>query len=215
MDTPSPYQTPQTQMPPQPPRDVPDVMLQEPGAIKTFGVLHLVIAGYGILMGLFSLLGTVFFQGLSKNLLSPRGAAGPSGSEQEMAMMNYMNEMQVFTYVSLAFSMILSVLLIIAGIGLLKGRESGRVMSLRYAWASLVTKAITFAFTIAVVMPATKRMTDTLYQGLPGNMGNTMGSFMQYSQLITILFTCIYPIIVLVVMKGQKIKEYMAARAAM
>jgi hypothetical protein len=131
-----------------------------------------------------------------------------------MAMMNYMNEMQVFTYVSLAFSMILSVLLIIAGIGLLKGRESGRVMSLRYAWASLVTKAITFAFTIAVVMPATKRMTDTLYQGLPGNMGNTMGSFMQYSQLITILFTCIYPIIVLVVMKGEKIKQYMAARAA-
>lgn len=214
MDTPSPYQTPQTQMPPQPPRDVPDVMLREPGAIKTFGVLHLVIAGYGILMGVISLVSTIFFQGLSKSLTTPRGAAGPSGADQEMAMMNYMNDLKVYTYVSLAFTFLLAVLLIIAGIGLLKGRESGRVMSLRYAWASLVTKAITFAITIAVVMPATKRMTDTLYQGLPGKMGDTMGSFMQYSQLVTILFTCIYPIIVLVVMKGEKIKEYMAARAA-
>ncbi len=190
------------------------MILHEPGAIKTFGVLHLVIAGYGILMGVISLVGTVFFQGLSKSLATPRGVAGPSGADQEMAMTNYMNELQVFTYVSLAFSMVLAVLLILAGIGLLKGRESGRVMSLRYAWASLVTKAITFAFTIAVVMPATKRMTETLYQGMPGKMGDTMGSVVQYSQLVTILITCIYPIVVLVVMKGQKIKEYLAARAA-
>lgn len=202
-------------MSPQPPMDVPDVMLREPGAIKVFGVLHLVIAAYGILMGLFSLLSTVFFQGISKSLATPRGAAGPSGADQEMAMMNYMNDLKSYTYVSLAFTFLLAVLLIIAGIGLLKGREKGRVMSIRYAWVSLLTKAITFAITIAVVIPATKRMTDTLYQGMPGNLGNTMGSVMQYSQLVTILFMCIYPIVVLVVMKGQKIKEYMAARAAM
>jgi hypothetical protein len=215
MDTPSPYQTPQIQMPPQPPRDLPDVMLREPGSIKTFGVLHLVIAGYGILMGLFSLIFTVFFQGLSRTLSTPRGATAASSADQEMAMMNYMNELQVFTYVSHACSLLLAVMLIVAGIGLLKGREQGRVMSLRYAWTSLVTKAIMFVITIVVVMPATKRMTETMYQNLPGTMSNTMGSLLQYSQLVTILFTCLYPIIVLVVMKGQKIKEYMAARAAM
>lgn len=214
MDTPSPYQTPHTQLPPQPPRDVPDVMLQEPGAIKVFGVLHLVIAGYGLLMGIISLVSTVFFQGLSKNLATPRGVAGPSGAEQEMAMMSYMNELKTYTYASLAFSFALAVMLIIAGIGLLKGREKGRVMSIRYAWASLAAKLIGIVMTVAIVMPATKRMTDTLYQGMPGGMANTMGSVMQYSQLFGILITCTYPIIVLVVMKGQKIKEYMAARAA-
>jgi hypothetical protein len=214
MDTPSPYQTPHTQMPPQPPRDVPDVMLQEPGAIKTFGVLHLVIAGYGMLMGIISLVSTVFFQGLSKNLATPRGVAGPSGAEQEMAMMSYMNELKTYTYASLAFSFALAVMLIIAGIGLLKGREKGRVMSIRYAWASLAAKLVGIVMTVAIVMPATKRMTDTLYQGMPGGMANTMGSVMQYSQLFGLLITCTYPIVVLVVMKGQKIKEYMAARAA-
>ncbi len=201
-------------MPPQPPRDVPDVMLQEPGAIKTFGVLHLVIAGYGMLMGIISLVSTVFFQGLSKNLATPRGVAGPSGAEQEMAMMSYMNELKTYTYASLAFSFALAVMLIIAGIGLLKGREKGRVMSIRYAWASLAAKLVGIVMTVAIVMPATKRMTDTLYQGMPGGMANTMGSVMQYSQLFGLLITCTYPIVVLVVMKGQKIKEYMAARAA-
>jgi len=214
MDTPSPYQTPHTQLPPQPPRDVPDVMLQEPGAIKVFGVLHLVIAGYGLLMGIISLVSTVFFQGLSKSLATPRGVAGPSGAEQEMAMMSYMNELKTYTYASLAFSFALAVMLIIAGIGLLKGREKGRVMSIRYAWASLAAKLVGIVMTVAIVMPATKRMTDTLYQGMPGGMANTMGSVMQYSQLFGLLITCTYPIIVLVVMKGQKIKEYMAARAA-
>lgn len=201
-------------MPPQPPRDVPDVMLQEPGSIKVFGVLHLVIAGYGMLMGIISLVSTVFFQGLSKSLATPRGVAGPSGAEQEMAMMSYMNELKTYTYASLAFSFALAVMLIIAGIGLLKGREKGRVMSIRYAWASLAAKLIGIVMTVAIVMPATKRMTDTLYQGMPGGMANTMGSVMQYSQLFGLLITCTYPIIVLVVMKGQKIKEYMAARAA-
>lgn len=201
-------------MPPQPPRDVPDVMLQEPGAIKTFGVLHLVIAGYGMLMGIISLVSTVFFQGLSKNLATPRGVAGPSGAEQEMAMMSYMNELKTYTYASLVFSFALAVMLIIAGIGLLKGREKGRVMSIRYAWASLAAKLVGIVMTVAIVMPATKRMTDTLYQGMPGGMANTMGSVMQYSQLFGLLITCTYPIVVLVVMKGQKIKEYMAARAA-
>lgn len=188
-------------------------MLHEPGAIKTFGVLHLVIAGYGILMGIISLVSTVFFQGLSKNLATPRGVAGPSGAEQEMAMMNYMNELKTYTYFSLTMTFLLAVMLILAGIGLLKGREKGRVMSIRYAWSSIVAKLIGIIITVAVVMPATKRMTDTLYQGMPGGMAKTMGSFVQYSQLFTIIITCTYPIVVLVVMKGQKIKEYMAARA--
>ena len=212
METPSPYQSPQSHMSPQPPADIPDVMVREPGAIKVFGVFHLVIAGYGIIMGLFSLVSTLFLQEFTQKLTSASRPSGPSAPDQEMAMMSYMNELKPFTYGSIAFSFILATMLIIAGIGLIKGREKGRVMSIRYAWTSLGMKLVTFIFTIAVVIPATKRMTDTLYQGLPGGLGNTMGSFMQYSQLLTIIMTCAYPIVVLIIMKGQKIKEYLAGR---
>ena len=127
-------------------------------------------------------------------------------------MMAYMSELKPFTYISIVFTFILAVMLIIAGIGLIKGREKGRVMSIRYAWTSIGMKMVTFIYTIVVVIPATKRMTDTLYQGLPGGLGNSMGSVMQYSQLFSIIMTCAYPIVVLIIMKGQKIKEYLAGR---
>jgi hypothetical protein len=55
-------------------------------------------------------------------------------------------------------------------------------------------------------------MTDTMYQGMPGGMSNTMGSIMQYSQIFGILITLAYPILVLVMMKGEKVKAYLAGR---
>lgn len=185
------------------------MMVREPGAIKTFGVIHLIIAGYGIITGLFSLLSTIFFQQFTQNF---SGSSGPSGANQEMTMMSYMSELQVYTYSAIAFSFILAAMLIIAGIGLLKGREKGRVMSIRYAWTSMGMKLITLIFTIVVVMPATKRMTETMYSGMPGGVSNTMGSIMQYSQVFGILISFAYPILVLVMMKGEKVKEYLAGR---
>jgi hypothetical protein len=212
METPSPYQSPQSHMSPQPPADIPDVMMREPGAIKVFGVFHFVVAGYGIIMGLISLISTIFLQEFTRKLTSAGGPSGPSSPDQDMAMMSYMNELKPFTYVSIVFTFTLAVMLIIAGIGLIKGREKGRVMSIRYAWTSIGMKLMTFIYTIAVVIPATKRMTDAMYAGLPSGLGNTMGSFMQYSQLFTIIMTCAYPVVVLIIMKGQKIKEYLAGR---
>lgn len=188
------------------------MVVPEPGAIKTFGVLHLVVAGIGLVMNLFSLVSTIFFQSFTKRFAAPRGAAGPTVANQEDAMMLYMSEMQTYTYLTIAFNCILIVMLTIAGIGLLKGREKGRVMSIRYAWTSLATKLIAVIYTFALVIPATQRFTETMYQGLPGGMGNTMSSIMQYSQVFTILVYCAYPVVVLVVMKGEKIKEYLAGR---
>lgn len=199
-------------MMPQPPPHVLEPMIHEPGSIKVFGIMHLVVAAYGILMGVIGLVGTMFFQGMSKGLASGSMPGGPSSSEQETAMMQYMNELKPFTYVSLAFSFFLAAMLIIAGIGLLKSRNSGRLLSIRYAWLSIITKLITLVYTFTHVIPATKRMTETLYQGMPGAMSNTMGSVMQYSQVFSILITFTYPVVVLFMMKSEKVRQYLAGR---
>lgn len=212
MESSSPYEAPSSQMVPQPPPYALEPMIHEPGSIKVFGIMHLVVAAYGLFMGVMGLIGTLFFQGMSKGLSSGSMPGGPSSGEQQAAMLQYMNELKPFTYVSLAFSFVLAVMLIIAGIGLLKSRDSGRQMSIRYAWASIITKLISLGFTIAIVIPATKRMTDTLYQGMPGTMSNTMGSVMQYSQVFSILVTFTYPVIVLFMMKSEKVRQYLAGR---
>lgn len=212
MEPTSPYQAPSSQMMPQPPPHVLEPMIHEPGSIKVFGIMHLVVSAYGILMGVIGLVGTMFFQGMSKGLASGSMPGGPSSSEQETAMMQYMNELKPFTYVSLAFSFFLAAMLIIAGIGLLKSRNSGRLLSIRYAWLSIITKLITLVYTFTHVIPATKRMTETLYQGMPGAMSNTMGSVMQYSQVFSILITFTYPVVVLFMMKSEKVRQYLAGR---
>ncbi|MFM2169793.1 MAG: hypothetical protein RI957_22 [Verrucomicrobiota bacterium] len=199
-------------MMPQPPPYSPETLIQEPGSIKVFGIMHLVIAAYGMFTAVFSVLGSMVFQGMSKSMLGGSMPGGSSGGTQETAMAQYMNELKPFTYISCIFSFALAVMLIIAGIGLLKSRESGRVTSIRYAWTSIVTKIISLVYTISFVMPATKRMTDAMYQGLPGGMGDTMGLVAQYSQVFTILITFTYPIVVLVVMKGEKVRQYLSGR---
>lgn len=212
MDSFSPYEAPPTHMSPQPPPHVPDFLVPEPGSIKVIGIMHLVIAAYGLFTTVFSVLGALVFQGMSQRMLGGSLPGGVSSGAQETAMLQYMNELKPFTYISCAFSFGLAVMLIMAGIGLLKSRESGRVLSIRYAWASVSTKVINLILAFAFIIPVTKRMTDALYQGLPGGMGNMMGLVAQYSQVFTILISFTYPVVVLVLMKGEKVRQYLAGR---
>jgi hypothetical protein len=212
METPSPYQSPASQMNPQAPSMI-DTMVPEPGAIRSFGVIHLVVAGLGILQVLYSLLSILFIDKLA-NVMSggvpSKPGAGPDPGELMTAMMD---KLAVFTYLSIAVSVILIVMLTIAGFGLLKSRESGRVMSVRYAWTSIITKIMALIYTVLVVIPVTKEMTAASYQGGPPGMDGVMDVVMQAGQLISVLITFIYPIVVLCVMNGRKVRDYLAAKA--
>ena len=202
----SPYQPPNNQMINQPPPDLAVGNMREPGAIKTFGVLHLVIAGLGFLAVLFNAVAAVFSDSLSKFQADIPG----QNSRLPEIQKAYMQEMLPFTWASMAFSLILTVMFVLAGIHLLKIRDKGRVLSLRYAWTSLAMKALLLIGTIIIVMPATKRMTEQMYEGIPGSAA--VNGIMPAMQLLSVLATCIYPVIVLVMMKSPKIKEYLRGR---
>lgn len=202
----SPYQPPNNQMINQPPPDLAVGNMREPGAIKTFGVLHLVIAGLGFLAVLFNAVAAVFSDSLSKFQTDIPG----QNSRLPEIQKAYMQEMLPFTWASIAFSLILTVMLVLAGIHLLKIRDKGRVLSLRYAWTSPAMKALLLIGTIIIVMPATKRMTEQMYEGIPGSAA--VNGIMPAMQLLSVLATCIYPVIVLVMMKSPKIKEYLRGR---
>jgi Ca2+/H+ antiporter len=110
------------------------------------------------------------------------------------------------------FSIILAVMLIIAGIGLLKKRESGRVMSIRYAWASIGTKVITLVMILTFMMPATTRYNEAMFSSIGSGMGSTMNVVTQISQLVGLAMTLIYPIVVLIMMRKEKVKTFLAAQ---
>ena len=196
----------------QPSPDMGDIPMPEPSAIKVFGIMHLVVAAYGLFTGVAGLIATLFMDGFSKVMTAGSSGSGPSGDAQAEAMVTYMSALKPFTLVTLCFGFVLTVMLIIAGVGLLRSRESGRLMSIRYAWTSIITKLITLVYTFTHVIPITKRFSDSMYQGMPSGMGDTMSSIMQYSQVFSILVTFTYPVVVLFVMKGDKIRQYLAGR---
>jgi hypothetical protein len=194
----------------QPPPDLAVGNVREPGAIKTFGVLHLVIAGVGCLTLLIKIMAAVYNDTLSKFQADVTGES----TELHEIQMAYMNEMLPFTWLSIAFSLILTVMLVLAGIQLLKIRDKGRILSVRYAWMSLVTKALILIGTIFIVMPATSRMSEKIVEGVPvvAALNDTMSALMPAVQIFSILITCIYPVVVLVMMNNATIKSYLKNR---
>jgi hypothetical protein len=212
MDTQSPYQAPASQTNAQPPQYV-ETMVPEPAAIRTFGVMHLVIAGLGILQTLYSVFSIVFmdqFAGMMTGGAPTRRTGMPDPSQ---VMMEMMDKLKWYTYLSMGVGVILIVMLIIAGIGLLKGRENGRVMSLRYAWTSIVTKVMALIYTIVVVVPLSKQMMTGASAGGPPGMEEVMNIVMPLAQIFGVLVTFTYPVIVLIVMNGRRVKDYLSARA--
>jgi hypothetical protein len=127
-------------------------------------------------------------------------------------MNQYMHDTRLFTYIGFGFALVLTVMLIIAGIGLLKRRESGRVMSLRYAWTSISFKMINLLIFLTFMMPATTRYNEAMLSGMPTEMGSMMNIVTQVIQVLTLLATFIYPIVVLIMMRKEKVITFLAAQ---
>src|SRR4051812_43219532 len=113
---PSPYIPPaiSLSMPPYPP-------VQVPGRVKVFGILHLVFAGLGVVTLAFS----AAAQGFSRSMYAAQERAGGAQAEQAKISRAMTESMQGLTFFQYGVSGILAVLLLVAGIGLLKSRQGG------------------------------------------------------------------------------------------
>ena len=197
----------------QPPPNLAMETVIEPASIKVFGIFHLIIAGLGSIGTIFGLVMLQFSNQFSKLMtMAPPGSSSGASSQQEKAVIQYLGETRTYTYITSGFSIILAVMLIIAGIRLLKKRESGRVMSIRYAWASIAAKVITLVMMLTFMMPATTRYNEAMFSSIGSGMGSTMNVVTQISQLVGLAMTLIYPIVVLIMMRKEKVKTFLAAQ---
>ena len=197
----------------QPPPNLAMETVIEPASIKVFGIFHLIIAGLGSIATIFGLVMLQFSNQFSKLMtMAPPGSSSGASSQQEKAVIQYLGETRTYTYITSGFSIILAVMLIIAGIRLLKKRESGRVMSIRYAWASIAAKVITLVMMLTFMMPATTRYNEAMFSSIGSGMGSTMNVVTQISQLVGLAMTLIYPIVVLIMMRKEKVITFLAAQ---
>jgi hypothetical protein len=189
---------------PQPP---PGVLppLTRPPVVLVFAILHLVFAGLGLMGGAWNL-----FVAIAGNPLLKIGGPTP-GMEAQLAMQD---KIGWATVVSAILSLLIAVPMIIAGIQMLRDRKNGLKWSNIYAYASLFAKAVGMVLIVVVVMPASREMMDTLMNDpkFPAGMRSTMSGAMTGGAILTVVLSCIYPVLTLVLLNRPAIKEWFASR---
>ena len=174
----------------------------QPQAVKIFGILHIILGVYGVLMVAFAIMAMFGFNPFLA--IVPKTAATSAQMEQQASMQTEMIPVSVITTL---IAIATTAFIITGGILMLKRRRSGLKWSNRYAWTSLLGKAVAAGVAFFYTYPMMKEMTSGV--GSPG-MPGAMEGVMIGSMIFGIVIICIYPILTLVLLNRPKVKEWFA-----
>lgn len=177
-----------------------------PAQIRVLGILHLIIACLGALMMIFSLV----MQGMTRTIMENQQKAGGELQELQSKMTLEMTEAtKSLTYFQHGATLILTVLLVVAGLGLLKWKRRGLKWSNAYAWTSILFKIGIIVLMFVTVLPRMNSFFDQLQTSMKADktMISVMKGTMIGSMVISPLLYCIYPVIVLVLLNRKSVRE--------
>lgn len=192
----NPYQSTETDSTPL----APPVMEQPSSVPKVFGIIHLVYAGLGMIGGLMGLANPALAKFTTGPILETAKKTGKSTEAYESAVAETARYAMMNGVVQIA----LAILLLIAGLNLIKYQLKGAKLSKIWALAR-IPLAIVFSF---LSMDATKRMMTTQNEligtGNPSmdNMMETMGTV---GIVFGILMVSVYPILTLIFLSRAKV----------
>ena len=203
-DSVSPYQVPLSTSPPALPSG------PAPQAVKVFGILHLVFAGFGFVFGIWGLVSIKF--------VSMFQVATPADPTM-VAQRKYMEDLWPVTVMQSIFSMGLAALLLVAGLKLVRSIQDGVMWSNRYSWTSITAKMISLVVTVAYVLPLSNRMMSEVFtntKGMPpgtaGVMTGVMKSMNSIVSVATPVVSCIYPVLALYFLSRPAVKDWVASK---
>ncbi len=134
----------------------------------------------------------------------PKTAAASAQMEQQASMQT---EMIPVTIITTLIAIASTAFIITGGILMLKRRRNGLKWSNRYAWTSLLGKAVAAGVAFFYTYPMMKKMTSG--SGSPG-MPGAMEGVMIGSMVLGFVLASIYPILTLVLLNRRKVKEWFA-----
>jgi hypothetical protein len=203
---------------------MPDIQNPPPASIKVFGILQIVFGGLALLCSLLGALGLAM--SFAMGGAAGGGAAAPNLKPQEKEMVEFQQSLptiqdkqpggKVVQYAQAGLDLVLSVVMIVSGIGLLQMQAWGRLLAIGYSVVSLLQKVFGIVYAVAFTIPATNQLIETFAPKFPP--AQTMASLFRmiaYATPIVMLVIAVYPTLVLIFMlKGSTARALRSDRPA-
>jgi len=189
----SPYEVSQSGISPIAPPNMDPVM---PTAVpKVFGIIHIVYACLGIIVSLLGIVSMFVMKAMMEKM---------SGDMKEAQMfLDAYDKLMVYTFIDAGLKLILGVVLLAAGIGLLKKKLWAQKMSMFWAVARIVVAAGMIFLTHGV----TQEFQESARQ-IGGNQEEVFQKVMQgIGNVMGVIFIGIYPVLCLVFLSKKKVKD--------
>ena len=184
---------------------------KRPTSVLVIAIFHFIFGGFGLIGALAGLVIGILM------IAQPKPPAGfvvasnpPTFADQTMYMVS---NVPFWKEASLGFAVLglaLSIILLVAGIGLLSMKPWARFLSIGYAAASILLQCCSLFYTIAYVTPAQIAMYDQMppAAGMAGAQAQSIASISKTAISVgqfAGLLGLIYPVIVLIVMSRPKV----------
>ena len=176
-----------------------------PGKIKVLGIIHLVFAGLGLVSILFGLVS----EKMSESVIAIQERAGGVQAAQAQISRELVEISRPLTWFGYASALILGLMLVLAGLALLKRKRAGLSWSNRYAWTSIVFKVVNIVLFATLLLPKINGLFSNLETGGPEM--KMAGSIMRFSTIaggiVGPVVGCIYPVLVLILLNRESVRK--------
>jgi len=187
---------------------------KRPTSVLVIAIFHFVLGGLGLLGGLFGLASNVFVYAQSSTPAPAPAATRPVGPAgiTVAAQNQFLNaRLPYWKEIGLVFNLLdfaISVLMIVAGVGLVQMKPWGRTCSFVYGGVSIVSQIGRLIFTVGFFLPAMSDFYDSLASpgaGLPPGFTNIM-KYALIGGVAVSLLGFVYPIVVLIVLSRRSVR---------
>lgn len=194
----------------------------QPGRIKVFGVIHIVFGALGILGALFNIaMGTLIplLNQAMEGATTGSGAADPQMVELLAAVKTMLSDMIPVYLVKGLSGLVVAILILVAGIRLVKCRKSAVGSSNLYTWASIGARCLNLGVYLAIGMAASNRYYEAMEKLGPTSASAPGMGMMQFQQsmgvgvaIIGSLVAMVYPILAFIMLNKPVAKQFLADR---
>ena len=180
-----------------------NVSTGQPQTVKIFGILHLVFSAFGI-FGIVSALVIALFGNPFLKMIPQT----PELAKQAQIQAEMQEKMMPMTITTNLIGIVVTALMITAGIQLLRKKKTGLQWSNRYAIGSLIAKAIGGVLMFTVMLPLMRESLPA-HTTSSGGMG-AMEVGMIGGAIGGVLISAIYPILTLILLNRPNTKTWFA-----